>query len=354
MLLFVCLTLHHLDSFFHLVFLYFLVSVIMALDFGFGFVAGVTGTIAGYPFDTVKVRLQTQTFNHRLYSGSIDCFIKIATQESIFGFYKGMSSPMFGVALINGIVFSVQNTSKILFDNPDTYMALAMTGGIAGSVQAIVCSPIELVKTRLQMQGVGQQRKLFTLSTHLYHGPIDCLKKLYKRRGFRHGIMRGLTMTLARDIPSFAAYFPAWEFFVSKFSPTGREVDMPMYVSLLGGGFTGIAAWTVSYPFDVIKSRYQAASDHVYKGVWDCAMKSFRAEGWKVFTRGFVPCTLRAIPTNAFTYPVYAFLKRTFDSSADDEISSTTTITDSINESQSSSSSSITEKTPSISQMQSI
>ncbi|CAF0863659.1 unnamed protein product [Adineta ricciae] len=291
----------------------------MALDFGFGFVAGVTGTIAGYPFDTVKVRLQTQTLNHRIYNGSLDCFIKIAKQESILGFYKGMASPMFGVALINGIVFSVQNVSKSLFDNPDTYTALAMTGAIAGCVQAFVCSPIELVKTRLQMQGIGQQRKLFALSTHLYNGPIDCLRKSYSRRGLRQGVMRGLSMTLARDIPSFAAYFPAWQFFVTTFSSTGKEADMPMYMSLLGGGFTGIAAWTVSYPFDVIKSRYQASRDHVYKGVWDCAVKSFRAEGWQVFTRGFLPCTLRAVPTNAFTYPVYALLKQTFDTARDEE-----------------------------------
>ncbi|CAF0875466.1 unnamed protein product [Rotaria sp. Silwood1] len=299
----------------------------MALDFGFGFVAGVTGTIAGYPFDTVKVRLQTQTLSHRLYSGSLDCFIKIAKQESVLGFYKGMSSPMFGVALINGIVFSVQNFSKGLFDNPDTYKSLAVTGAIAGGVQAFVCSPIELIKTRLQMQGIGQQRKLFALTTHLYNGPIDCLKKSYNRRGVRHGVMRGISMTLARDIPSFSAYFPAWQFFVTHFSPTGKEADMPMYMSLMGGAFTGIVAWTVSYPFDVIKSRYQAARDHVYKGVWDCAVKSLRTEGWRVFTRGFVPCTLRAIPTNAFTYPVYALLKQTFDSPQDDDTSIITTTT---------------------------
>ena len=291
----------------------------MALDFGFGFVAGMTGTLAGYPFDTVKVRLQTQTINYRLYSGSFDCFVKIARQESILGFYKGMSSPMIGVAVINGLIFSVQNHAKGLFANPDTYVALAVTGAIAGCVQSFICSPIEMVKTRLQMQGVGQQRKLFALSTHLYKGPIDCLKKSYAKRGLQQGVMRGLSMTLARDIPSFAAYFPAWQFFVSNFSPTGKEADMPMYMSLIGGGFTGIAAWTVSYPFDVVKSRYQAARDHVYKGVWDCAMKSLRSEGWRVFTRGFVPCTLRAVPTNAFTYPVYAFLKRTFDTPGEEE-----------------------------------
>jgi hypothetical protein len=55
--------------------------------------------------------------------------------------------------------------------------------------------------------------------------------------------------------------------FCCKFSPIGKEIDMPVYLSLIGGGFTGFAAWTVSYLCDVIKSRYQAARDHTYKVV---------------------------------------------------------------------------------------
>jgi hypothetical protein len=48
----------------------------------FNFVVGVTGRNAGYPFDTVKVCLQT----YPLYSSSLNYFIKIAKQESILGF----------------------------------------------------------------------------------------------------------------------------------------------------------------------------------------------------------------------------------------------------------------------------
>jgi hypothetical protein len=34
-------------------------------------------------------------------------------QESILGFYKGMSSPIFDVTIINGIVFSIQNLEGV-------------------------------------------------------------------------------------------------------------------------------------------------------------------------------------------------------------------------------------------------
>jgi len=183
----------------------------------FDFVVGVTGTISSYPFDTVKVCLQIQTLNYRLYSSSLDYFIKIAKQESILGFYKGMSSPMFGIAIINGIVSSIQNLSKNLFNDPDIYFALAITGDIADCTQAFICSSVELIKTRLQMQGVGQQRKLFILLTHSFKKPIDCLKKSYKRRSIQHEILRSLSMIFARNISSFAAYFPAWKFFVTNF-----------------------------------------------------------------------------------------------------------------------------------------
>ncbi|CAF1364438.1 unnamed protein product [Rotaria sordida] len=112
-----------------------------------------------------------------------------------------MSSPMIGVVIINRIVFSIENLSNNIFNDSDIYFALAITDGIADCTQALICSPVELIKTRLQMQDIGQQR-------------------------------------------------------------TGKEIDMSVYLSLIDDGFTGIAAWTVSYPFDVIKSRYHATRDH--------------------------------------------------------------------------------------------
>ncbi|CAF1373624.1 unnamed protein product [Rotaria sordida] len=36
--------------------------------------------------------------------------------------------------------------------------------------------------------------------------------------------MRGLSMTSPQDIPSFAAYFPAWKFFVTNFLQQIRSV----------------------------------------------------------------------------------------------------------------------------------
>lgn len=42
-----------------------------------------------------------------------------------------------------------------------------------------------------------------------------------------------------------------------------------------------------------------------YKGMVDCAIRSYKSEGMSVFMRGATPALLRAFPVNAVTFFVY-------------------------------------------------
>jgi len=55
-----------------------------------GTVAGIAVCLVGHPFDTLKVRLQTQPINNPVYSGLVDCFYKTLKWEGINGLYKGV------------------------------------------------------------------------------------------------------------------------------------------------------------------------------------------------------------------------------------------------------------------------
>ncbi|KAI1895560.1 hypothetical protein AGOR_G00107500 [Albula goreensis] len=103
----------------------------MALDFVAGCIGGAAGVLVGHPFDTVKqgcyfvvdegytttarkcnlVRLQVQNVDKPLYRGTFHCFQSIVRQESMFGLYKGIGSPMMGLTFINAIVFGVQGNA---------------------------------------------------------------------------------------------------------------------------------------------------------------------------------------------------------------------------------------------------
>lgn len=55
-----------------------------------GTISGIAGCLVGHPFDTLKVRLQTQPVNNPVYNGLTDCFIKTMKWEGIGGLYKGV------------------------------------------------------------------------------------------------------------------------------------------------------------------------------------------------------------------------------------------------------------------------
>lgn len=92
------------------------------------------------------------------------------------GLYKGVTSPLAGVSLVNALVFGVYGNVQRCADS-DSLGAHALAGGAAGAVQSVACSPVELAKTRLQLQGQGQGLQS---GTARYSGPVDCLHKARK------------------------------------------------------------------------------------------------------------------------------------------------------------------------------
>jgi ornithine carrier protein len=75
----------------------------------FGSIAGIVGKIVEFPFDTVKVRLQSQANTVPLqYTGPLDCFKQSIQKDGLRGLYRGISAPLFGAAVeTSSLFFSV-------------------------------------------------------------------------------------------------------------------------------------------------------------------------------------------------------------------------------------------------------
>ena len=56
-----------------------------------GTVAGIAVCLVGHPFDTLKIRLQTQPVHKPIYQGLTDCFLKTIKWEGVPGLYRGVS-----------------------------------------------------------------------------------------------------------------------------------------------------------------------------------------------------------------------------------------------------------------------
>lgn len=200
--------------------------------------------------------------------------------------------------MVNAIVFGVYGNVQRHCPNPESLKTHFIAGSMAGLAQTVVCSPMELIKTRLQLQDKVP-------SGVKYKGPVDCLKSIWRYEGLR-GMYRGLGITAARDLPGFSSYFVTYELMVQTKNATSFHI-------MMAGGLAGAFSWVFTFPIDVLKTRLQMdgnGKDQKYNGIVDCFRKSYQNEGPGFLTRGLGSTLLRAFPMNAVCFLVVSWIMK--------------------------------------------
>lgn len=270
---------------------------------GFG---GICTVISGHPFDTIKVRLQTQpkpaSGQPAMYAGTLDCVKKTVKHEGIRGLYKGMGAPLVGVAPIFALSFMGFGIGKKMQQqSPDDKLSaaqLCFAGGFSGILTTVIMAPGERIKCLLQVQQAAT-------GPPKYKGPVDVAKSLFREGGIR-SVYKGSVATLLRDVPASAAYFGSYELIQrAMVSGDGDRSDLSIGKTIFAGGMAGVFNWIIGIGPDVMKSRLQTAPEGTYNGVRDVFRQIVREEGVRGFTKGAVPVLLRAFPANACCFLGY-------------------------------------------------
>lgn len=155
----------------------------------------------------------------------------------------------------NAVIFGVNGQSRRwvadgAHEDHLTPKQYALAGAITGFVVAFVNCPFEAIKVRLQTQySTGGQQ--------LYSGVFDCARKVFASRGIA-GLYRGISITVIREIPSFAGYFGTYEIAKGYMWGDDRTRTLSNTEVLIAGGLAGIGAWVPCYMQDVVKSRMQS------------------------------------------------------------------------------------------------
>ncbi|KAF7289409.1 hypothetical protein HMN09_01334200 [Mycena chlorophos] len=282
------------------------------VDFIAGTIAGTAGLVAGFPFDTVKVRLQTPELSGHYAGSTLGAIATIVREERVLGLYKGIASPLLTVALMNGLVFASYNFFLRLQCPGSTDNAslsqITLAGVGSGIVSAVVTTPTELIKIR-QQQCTGDTTARGVAAEIIRAGGV-------------RGLYRGAIATAGRDI-GYGAYFASYEATARMFSrPDETRQGWPV---LLAGGVAGIIGWLATFPLDVVKTRIQgtgvglvapgvtplivasevAPRANPYRNTWSAVVHSYRTEGLGVFYRGLAPPLIRAVPVNMVTFAVF-------------------------------------------------
>lgn len=261
------------------------------LSGGFG---GMCTVVVGHPFDTIKVRLQTQSPTSPAYSGAWDCTRQTVAKEGPRALYKGMFAPLLASSPIFALSFMGFGIGKkIQQKTPDEALGparLALAGALSGLLTTVIMAPGERVKCLLQVQQAST-------GPDKYSGPKDVVRSLYREGGLR-SIFRGSAATAARDVPASAAYFASYELIQRALQGPDRS-QLSVGSTLFAGGLAGVFNWIVAIPMDVVKNRLQAAPEGTYTGAVDVLTKLLRHEGVLALYKGCVPVLLRSFPANA-------------------------------------------------------
>jgi len=269
-----------------------------------GGVGGMCSVLSGHPFDTIKVRIQTQDSRNPLYKGPLDCLTKTVKGEGVTALYKGMGAPLVASAPIFALGFLGFGLGKKLqTKHPDQVLSatqLAIAGAFSGGVATIIMTPGERIKCILQVQ---QNASAGTLGVK-YDGPIHVVRSLIAEGGIQN-VYKGTVATLARDVPASAAFYASYELIQRYLAPDGDRSKLSVGNTLFAGGMAGICNWLVAIPADVVKSRLQAAPYGKYSGTMHVLKELLKQDGVRGLYRGAVPVLLRAYPANACCFLGY-------------------------------------------------
>ncbi len=169
-----------------------------------------------------------------------------------------------------------------------------VAGFWSGLPISFIVSPSELIKCRLQMEGIGG-------GSDKSKG-LQMMKNIVATEGIG-GLYRGLALTMSREMPSYAFYFGSFQY--SRKFLTERFGESRLN-TFLAGCIGGAMSWITVYPIDVIKTQLQTQPGHTRQIINDIWNK----QGIRGFFSGLMPCLIRAFIVAGFTFVPYEESKK--------------------------------------------
>lgn len=274
------------------------------LDILYGSVAGSAGKVVEYPFDTIKVRLQSQPFDRLQYKGPLDCCRQSIQSEGIRGLYRGVSTPILGAAAETASLFWTFNLVQSYVKTQVTghVPAAVVSGAISGSLTSLILTPIELVKCRIQVQTLA--------SSKIRYGIVDTILSVYRTDGI-FGFWRGQTGTFFRESGGSAAWFGAYEYVGYMFRTANHKPTNSLGELMIAGAAAGISYNLSLFPADTIKSQMQTENmlHNSKSGFIETGRSLVRTGGIAALYRGCGITVCRSAPSSAIIFVTYEALK---------------------------------------------
>lgn len=175
-------------------------------------------------------------------------------------------------------------------------MLAGMAGGVA---EACMLQPLDVTKTRLQLDTIGK-----------YKGMIHCSKTIYREEGYL-ALYKGLSPFVTHLTLKYALRFGSFAKF-RELIAGGKDKPVTNRVNFTAGLMAGcLESVLIVTPFEVVKTRMQKEIGvGQFKGPIDCARKVVAREGITALWKGNVPTMVRQGSNQAFNFMAMAWLNK--------------------------------------------
>lgn len=189
-------------------------------------ISGVFATVASdavfTPMDMVKQRLQLSSSP---YKGVLDCVTRVLREEGFKAFYASYRTTVLMNAPFTAVHFATYEAAKrgLMEVSPDSaddnrVVVHATAGAAAGALAALLTTPLDVVKTQLQCQGICGCDRYSSGSIR------DVLRTIVKKDGYS-GLMRGWIPRMLFHAPAAAICWSTYEAWKSIFQELNAKSD---------------------------------------------------------------------------------------------------------------------------------
>jgi len=276
------------------------------------------------PVDVVKTRLQMDgTGSARLYTGSIDCALKLTRAEGIGALFKGLPPALVRQSTYGSMRYGFYTPIRDLLgvdpNKPKTEIPLwkkIVAGAGSGAIASALANPTDLVKVRMQTDGMTKGPDGNFLPKK-YKGMLDCFFTTIREEGVL-SLWKGVGPTVGRATALAAAELATYDEVKMQFKKNKifTQDGLPLHVST--ATIAGYVSTVASSPFDVVKSRVMGQPldangvGTMYSGMIDCFVKTAAREGPMALYNGFWANFGRVVPRVTIVFIVMEQLRDRF------------------------------------------
>ncbi|KAI9848440.1 MAG: hypothetical protein M1837_000235 [Sclerophora amabilis] len=273
-----------------------------------GGVAGAVSRTVVSPLERLKILLQVQSFGREEYKLSVGKgLMKMWKEEGWKGFMRGNGTNCVRIVPYSAVQFGSYSFYKKFVETAPGEMSplrRLLCGGAAGITSVTFTYPLDIVRTRLSIQSASFAA-LKGASSKSLPGMWATMVGMYKNEGGFLALYRGIIPTVAGVAPYVGLNFMTYEAVRKYLTPEG-DLNPSAVRKLSAGAISGAVAQTCTYPFDVLRRRFQintmSGMGYQYKSIWDAVSIIVRQEGIKGMYRGIVPNLLKVAPSMASSW----------------------------------------------------